>query len=319
MSAGPDYKGRTKMGPKPVLKKLGVISPKLGEMTPFVYKNHLCYIKTNWKGKDDAGNVLVNGFVFDETDRIKHAEFGEGCRFMSGYCEDDRVYGIGTIDNKIYFHVSEDLDHWSSYLALEMPEKFMLFNTSLCKGAYEDGSPRYILAVECARAYDAWSEDLDPDIGAPFTEFFAESSDLVHWNVLPYETAYAKDRYVACPVIRYVDGFYYMICLEQLPLFRFAPYIYRTQDFLNWEIGIHNPVLMFDEDDRKPAEGYSFTPEEMEYITTYVNINDCDVDLCEFEGKTYVYYMTGNQLGGGVDCKAVYDGPMSEFLKAWFV
>ena len=88
------------------------------------------------------------------------------------------------------------MKNWETSIAFEMPEKFLLHNTSVCKGENPDGSTRYIMAFECSRSYDMWSEtDVDPDIGYPFTEFFAESSDLVNWTVLPYESAYATDRY----------------------------------------------------------------------------------------------------------------------------
>jgi len=312
------HRGRTTMGPAPIIKKLGVINARPGEMSVFVWKGQMYYSKVTSKKVDDVRHTWV--MIYNAETGEPCARFGEETDFMSIYCEDDRLYAFCRNDNKICSYVSDDMENWEVSVAFEMPEKFLLHNTSVCKGENPDGSARYIMAFEASRAYDMWSEtDIDPDIGFPFTEFFAESPDLVNWTVLPYETAYSTERYVACPVIRYSEGYYYMICTEWLPCFRFVPYIYRTKDFLTWEIGIHNPVLMFDDAmDRTPAEGFPFTAEEREYIANFLNTNNSDVDLCEYEGKTYIFYNAGDQGSTGVCCKAVYDGPQAAFLKAFF-
>ena len=109
-----------------------------------------------------------------------------------------------------------------------------------------------------------------------------------------------------------------MICLEALPLARYAPYIYRTKDFLTWEAGLHNPVLWISEEDHTPMEGSVFSPEEEALIRTHLNINNCDVDVCEFEGKTHIVYMTGDQLGACFGCRAVYEGTMEQFFQNFF-
>ena len=51
-----------------------------------------------------------------------------------------------------------------------------------------------------------------------------------------------------------------------------------------------------------------------------MDINNSDVDLCEYEGKTVIVYCSGNQgvTWGGMYCEAVYDGPLDEFLRANF-
>ena len=54
------------------------------------------------------------------------------------------------------------------------------------------------------------------------------SYDLIHWEFLPMEDhIYSQDRYTACPVIRYYDGYYYMIYLELMEhCFRLIPFIW---------------------------------------------------------------------------------------------
>ena len=121
-------------------------------------------------------------------------------------------------------------------------------------------------------------------------------------------------------MLRYLpsDDYYYMICLEALPLVRYAPYIYRTKDFMTWEIGLHNPVLWISEEDHMIKEGSVFSEEDQQKIKTYLNINNCDLDICECDGKTWIVYATGDQLGDGYGCMAVYDGTMEQFLQNFF-
>ena len=113
-----------------------------------------------------------------------------------------------------------------------------------------------------------------------------------------------------------------MICLESLPLGRWAPYIYRTRDFDAWEIGLYNPILMPGEEDRRVKEGVNIPKEIAEANRTHVDTNNSDVDLCEYQGKTYVVYCAGHQAMAqgmnGLVCEAVYDGTMKEFLQAYF-
>ena len=51
-----------------------------------------------------------------------------------------------------------------------------------------------------------------------------------------------------------------------------------------------------------------------------LNTNNSDIDICEYEGKTYIIYASGNQgnTWGGLACEAVYDGSLNEFLEANF-
>jgi hypothetical protein len=44
-----------------------------------------------------------------------------------------------------------------------------------------------------------------------------------------------------------------------------------------------------------------------------------DVDLCEFNGKTVIYYSWGTQSGNEFLAQADYDGPMAEFFKRHFL
>lgn len=214
-----------------------------------------------------------------------------------------------------------DLAVWEKTAVLSFPENFELFNTSVCKGP-----DRYMMAVECAWRGQSSGDERNrvgnPYIGVYYTEFFASSPDLANWELLPFETAYTPQRYCACPALRFSEGYYYMICLEALPLGRYAPYIYRTEDFDVWEIGIPDPILMPSEEDRRMKAGVTCPAELAAANAEHVDVNNSDVDLCEYEGRTYIVYCSGHQGQAkgmnGLVCEAVYDGPMKELLRAYF-
>ena len=302
----------------PVIKKLGVVSVR-SEMTPIVWKGRLHRIETGYK---DGAHYAA---LVDCETQEDIAIFGhnKGINFFSAYCEDDVIYAFATylckdpeVGGTCTMFRSEDGINWTETKLFNRPG-WRLFNTSVCKGP--DG---YRMAIEVCSATSPgdplYAEELDPDIGHPFTEFFLKSDDLVHWEWLPLDHNLSTERYTACPALRYVDGYYYIICLLQMPHVRYAPYIYRTKDFFTWEVGLHNPVLMYSKEDRIPKPGVKLPEEKLERIRTHNNINNCDVDLCEFEGKTHIFYLTGDQGSFGIMCEAVYDGPMDQFLKAFF-
>jgi beta-xylosidase len=131
-----------------------------------------------------------------------------------------------------------------------------------------------------------------------FTVKFARSKDLVNWTV-DGEALLGTDRYAACPCIRYANGYYYVLYLEQRkPRWFFEVYAARSRDLRKWESSGTNPVLTPD----GQTDG----------------INASDADLCELDGKTYLYYSVGDQRTWMNIRRAVYDGPMNKFLAAWF-
>ncbi|MDW7658573.1 MAG: hypothetical protein SCM11_15505 [Bacillota bacterium] len=307
-----NYDRNTTMKDAPVIEKLGVVSEN-GEMTPFVRKGRLMRIESVWKDITDAGKVSCCAIIVDAATGETSKPFGHGNFYFSGYCEDDIVYAFCSRRNQISLFWSDDLVSWQNKVILTMPARFAIANTSVCKG-----NNHYVMAYECARAVGILDEPIDPDVGHPYTEFFATADNLMDWTMMPFSCAYTKERYNACPAIRYADGHYYMICVEALPLARYAPYIYRTEDFVTWEIGLHNPILMFSKEDRRLKPGIRLSPEIEAQLPHYMNINNSDVDLCEFSGITHIYYLTGNQLGFAVMCETVYRGPLEQFLKAHF-
>ena len=307
---------RDRMKGFPKLHKTGAISAYCGECTPFVFGGRLMLLENLW-GEGAPEAVIRDYFSCEYLPRFG----GDGPRFYSAYSENGTVYVFATLENVVYRYTSKDLTTWKKQAVLAFPENFELFNTSVCKGP--EG---YVMAVECA--WKGQSKGVDekdggnPYIGAYYTEFFARSADLTTWELLPFDTAYTPERYCACPALRYSEGYYYMICLESLPLHRWAPYIYRTKDFETWEIGLYNPILMPSEEDRRVKEGVPVPAALAAENAVHVDVNNSDVDLCEFGGKTYVVYCAGHQAlakgMSGLTCEAVFDGPMNSFLQAYF-
>ena len=71
------------------------------------------------------------------------------------------------------------------------------------------------------------------------------------------------------------------------------------------------------EEDKKIAKP-NLTARQREHIEQSTNLNNSDVDLCEFNGKTIIYYSWGNQQGTEFLAEAVYDSPLARLLKGFF-
>ena len=319
-----------RVGRAPRLKKLGMYGLGM-EQTPIVLNDEIVLVESFAATPGLSGTPEIR--LRNPKTGWTSASFGRGYYFASGYQEGDRVYAFGTsaLDDKpltmyesedmatwhdprggdeVHMFWSDDFINWNTRLALKIPG-WRLWNTSVCKG--QDG---YVMAIEVRQLGDA----LDPVIGCPFTSFFARSQNLFDWELMSTECCYTRERYNACPALRYYDGWYYMICLETLPAVRYAPYIYRTRDFIDWEVGFHNPMMMFDDEDRviHKETCYQFTQDDLDKLENRININNSDLDLCEYHGRTHVFYGTGDQMTYGFLGEAVYDGPLHQFLKAYF-
>ena len=296
------------------MKKLGTVRIDIVETTPVVWKDKLLRFEWVRRGKiiSENGverNVGYYHFVDMETER-PICEFAVDHAFGSCYTEDGKMYAYGGRGggggNVLDYFVSSDLENWDSSVALTFPEDIRLYNTSVCKG---DG--RYIMAIEIGGRNEA--------VGKAFTCVFAESDDLIHWSMLDMmEYSYSRDRYTACPCIRYYDGYYYIIYLESAPCHRWLPYIVRSRDLCDFELGVTNPITSADDLDKQIYRPELFDEEQLDYIEHAVNCNNSDFDLCNYNGKTIITYSWGNQLGKEFLALAEYDGTEEEFLKSFF-
>lgn len=312
-----DYKvtlTQARVGQRTRLKKLGTVKINTVESTPVVWKGKLLRFEwertKRWGG--DGGVDREKGyyhFVDMETE-TPLTPFAEDHSFGCCYAEDGKMYvhgvrggGGGTV---IDCFVSSDLENWEISVALTFPENIQVYNTSVCKG---DG--RYIMAIEIGGKH--------PAVGRQFTCVFAESADLIHWSMLDMmEYSYSRERYTACPCIRYVDGFYYIIYLEGAPCHRWIPYIVRSRDLMEYELGITNPIMWPDDGDKRVICPERFSEAQLDYIEYAVDCNNSDIDLCYYNGKTLITYSWGNQYGKEFLALAEYEGSVEEFLQSFF-
>lgn len=327
--------GGQRTGPAPKIRKLGAIAKGM-ESSPVILDGQLLLTESCVPDETcDKQYIRVRNTVTGEFS----PPFGPDHYFASAYAENGTLYVFATcrIDDKplnmyqsndqstwhdprgghsIRMYRSRDFKTWDEKDIITIP-RWRLWNTSVCKGP--DG---YVMAIEVKGLDNAITSGIDPsapEVGAWFTSFFARSKDMEHWEMMPDECCYTRDRYNACPALRFSRGWYYMMCTEALPCARYAPYIYRTKNFKDWEVGIHNPVMMWGDDDRVPKAGVTFDAETMDLLEHGLNINASDVDFCEQNGKTRIFYNNGDQMTYCFICEAEYDGPMDEFLEAFFL
>lgn len=295
----------------PQIRKLGAVSPN-GEATPFVFENRLYRLELADSSNGTDSSVPTVALIRDrETGEIL-SSLGLGCYYFSLYQEDDTVYVIGTksvpgalCGESLMIYESRDLVHWTERELLSNPG-WKFYNTSMTKGP--NG---YVIAVEASEPAEY--------VGVPFTAFFAVSEDMVHWTWMDYEKGYPKHRYLGGPWFRYSRGYYYLISVTELPCQRYTNYIYRTKDFDTWEVGLYNPLLMPGEEDRKISPyAYDMSPELLGQIRTGFISNNSDIDMCDWNGKTLIVYIVGNQLGFYYLAEAEYDGTVDDFLEANF-
>jgi alpha-L-fucosidase len=108
-----------------------------------------------------------------------------------------------------------------------------------------------------------------------------------------------------------------MIYLETKPGPTYEPYIVRSKDLIHWESSLRNPVIRHSWEDKLIANP-KLTPDQRAQVEKAVNINDSDLDLCEFQGRTVITYSWGNQQGTEFLAEAVYDGKLAGFVTDFF-
>jgi alpha-L-fucosidase len=291
---------------RPSIKRLGTIDLLMVETTPVVFKDRLYrfeYVRNNYPANKTGASHFR--FIDVATGKATPA-FAKGQHLGCAFVEGDTVYAYGVDKwggSKITVFKSQDMVKWEERLALHLPG-WELFNTSVCKA---DG--RYVMAVEVGGPKEV--------VGVPFTIFFAESKDLLAWKLLPQECAYSKEKYTACPALRYLDGSFYMLYLETRPGPTYETFLVRSKDLKRWESSRLNPVLAFSDDDKEIANP-KLTADQRKAVAQAKNSNNSDVDLCEFKGKTIIYYSWGNQQGTEFLAEAVYDGTLAELLRSYF-
>lgn len=269
----------------PMLVKENRYLSDVCEAAPFVFKDKLLLMECM---RPAHGEELRDYYLVIkdlETDE-EIVRFATGYGLASLWVHQDVVYVFASRWenerwNDVALFRSSDLQQWNSQCVLEQEPNEHIFNTSVCAAgdkfvmAYETDDPHYV----------------------PFTAKFAESSDLVRWRKIP-DALFGPDKYAACPCLRYLDGWYYMLYLEhKKPAWRFETFMVRSQDLKVWQPSPRNPIL---------------APESGE------DINTSDPDLAEYQGKVHLYYSIGDQRTYSKLKRAIFNGTLAEFFKwAW--
>jgi hypothetical protein len=292
----------------PTITKLGTVGLDLVETTPIVFNDTL--YRLQWENRLNDSSQWRFDFVNVATGE-KTAPFAQGWMFASAYTENGKVYVTGTqAANVVKMWSSADLTNWTESTALSLGSTYTIYNTSICKAG-----DKYVMSYEIGKPAN--------EAGTAFTARFATSSDLKTWTVTPTNCVYAKDRYTAPHALRYCDGYYYLFYLESFknkPSGDFQTFVVRSKDLISWESSTCNPVLVHSADDKLlyPEGGATFTDEQKATIAAAVNINNSDIDFCEYNGRLVIYYSWGNQTGKEFLARAVYDGTEAQFLHACF-
>lgn len=280
------------------LQKLGYLRDDLVETSPFVYRGELLLLESVRPTMEDNArggrHYLRIRRLADGTRDVRDGdelmeseiltEFAEDFTFAAPFVRDDEVFVYASrrdaeqnVLDEIHLFRSDDLQTWQSQLAVKGEDE-RLFNCSVC----HDGE-RYVMALESD--FGPWPN---------FTIKFVVSDDLLEWEVLPIEEAVlGTDRYAACPSIRFHDGRYYVWYLEHAGPWWFETWLTRSEDLLHWENSPQNPIL-------RPGMGE--------------DINNSDIDFCEFGGEVVVYYSWGAQNGDEHLAHARFTGTLSEWI-----
>ena len=309
---------------RPLIRRLGTIGcNNIVETTPIVFKGELYRFEVvrrksftsdnassveHWQDVDDLPCLR---FIHVRTNQSTPL-FAEGNSFGFPYEVDGTMYVV--TGNKpvwgsdgLIFYKSTDLQTWEKHTEISLPG-WKIYNMNIAKMGEV-----YTLMIEI-------SAPVEEAGTKPFTFRFMTSTDMTNWTLTPSECVFNKDRYAGSPAIYTFDGdpYYYVLYLEQYPLYRFGDSVARSKDLINWEYSPINPVLMYDDiEDRKLAHPF-FSLKDRERIENALNINNSDMECCEYLGRTIIYYSWGDQKGTEFLAEACYEGPMHEFFKAFF-
>lgn len=307
---------------KPLIRKLGTIECKnIGETTPIVYKGELYRFEVIQSKRYVADNACQDWTpsVVEPCLRFVHVRsnqatplFAEGHTFGFPIVVGETMYVVTGKNNRwgsdgLVFYRSDDLVNWEQYAEHNMPG-WKIYNMNI---AEKNGE--YILMIEIS----APKEESGP---VPFTFRFLKSKDMTHWTLTPSECVFQKDRYSGGPALYTLedDPYFYVGYLEAYPKERYANSLARSRDLIHWEYSPINPVLMYDEVEDKKIASPFLTPADRARIAAALDTNNSDMELCEYQGRTIIYYSWGDQKGTEFLAEACYEGSMKDFLTGFF-
>ncbi|MBR4441925.1 MAG: hypothetical protein IKS52_01465 [Clostridia bacterium] len=296
----------------PAIRKLGTIRCDMVETTPIVFRDELYrfeYVRPEEQNPSNTTGSSYFHFVHVRTNQPS-VPFARNHHLGSAFTDGGVMYVSGLRDawgsDTVDFFRSDDLVHWERYAELRVPG-WKIYNTNMCRMGGE-----YILLMEMNDPSDRKC--------VPFTFRFARSKDMAGWEVLPEDRVFQPDRYAGGPAIYTLpdDPHFYVLYLEAIPCGRYVNGIARSGDLIRWEYSPINPVLMYEPEKDKQIASPFLTPAERERIAAALDVNNSDMEMCEYLGRTIIYYSWGNQHGNEFLAEACYEGPMAELLHGFF-
>ncbi len=283
----------------PVLIKLPFSYPCGMENTPLMYKGQPLLVNNRRPLNAKVKDFYL--FIEDLRTGQEITRFGEGFSFVSGFVNGDEMNVFATENtdddwtHDIYRFSSTDLQNWKKELVIQRKPGEHLFNTSVCRDdqgylmAYDSNEP-VMWSFRFAR-----SKDLSHWEDVPGLEFTDLEGKMAHGNAT---MRYFAPYYYAIYGIWSYQGGPWVHYEYQLPETKYVTVVARSKDLVTWELS--------------PTRSPMLEPEPGEMI------NNTDADLFEYQGRTYIYYATGNQYDIGTIRVAMYNGPMKEMLEAYF-
>lgn len=262
------------------------------ENTPVIFNSRLLMV-ANYRpsGGSDVDEKDSYLYIDDLTSGEEIVRFGSAHSFVSAFVEGNElnVFALDFSDSGKVWNSSGidrfstiDLKNWKTEKVILAEGGEHLFNTSVCRD-----DKGYLMAYES-------------DQPTKFCFKFARSNDLSTWEKIPgLVYTGTHNEYSACPVIRYYAPYYYVIYLHA-PVSGhngWISYLSRSKDLIEWDLSPFNPVL--------EAEAWE-------------GKNASDVDILEYEGRTYLYYATGDQQTWSTIRVAMYEGSMKSFYESHF-
>lgn len=289
------------------ITKQGKLNSPLVEVTPFVF-NERFYLLENWQRQWEFPGSPENGMFAEDEVRIRDSEKDEivsiplvGHGLGMALVWEDRVYvfaGNWGTEKKwqiksIEMTSSSDLTTWSpptTVLTANADESY--FNVSVCRA-----KDRFYLLVESN----------DPRWPA-FTFKYFSSNDLVHWEPIP-DAIYGREKYVGGPAFYSFGEWFYTLYLQSLGEGTYETRVTRSKDLVHWQDApVERPFVSFDP--TQPV--HPLRPSEIR------EKNASDVEICEWQGKTHVYFTGGDQHLAGDLQLGLYDGPPQKLLEYFF-
>jgi hypothetical protein len=295
----------------------------------------------NFPGVPPGNNSVLCDLVPDSTDiAFASAMVVDGTLWIFGTNNKDEVNSKSRTRVHSFWSNDPQLrpSSWQNAPLLQLPQNgthdpskpswmvpwWTAYNTGPTRGKLPNGTDAFFLAIELGTPSDL--------IGQRFTSVFAaciECASTGHlesgWQILdPQSHIYRKDRYSACPTMRWYNGFFYLVTLyEDVPNPRgghcassstkwdacLAEHVVRSKDLQHWEESPYGGGLIMGLPDGNWTGGpdHQIIPgslldemgspsQKMMARNQSDDINRSDMDMVTLpDGRTYVIWGTGNQ------------------------